>query len=179
MHIAPTTHPATLRTVRTFVMRAIRTLFTHPATIVVAIVAALFSVALTCSVIATANYAGISIADAAMVAVDTAQAGLHHVVGAFDMAASATWQAIVDGALWVGNTAQAALFGDAAAVPTTTTHGGIDIPAGVRLPEEHPLFDCRIDGDAHCGPNAQVPVPYFGGFTYMHVLQAPALTWRS
>lgn len=30
---------------------------------------------------------------------------------------------------------------------------------GETVHEEHPLFDCRVDGDQHCGPTATVPVP--------------------
>lgn len=45
--------------------------------------------------------------------------------------------------------------------------------------EDHPLFDCRIDGNRQCGPKALVPVPDSGGvLRYVPWTEAPAATWR-
>lgn len=44
--------------------------------------------------------------------------------------------------------------------------------------EDHPLFDCRVDGNDTCGPDALVPVPRSGAIVYVPWTTAPAPIWR-
>lgn len=43
--------------------------------------------------------------------------------------------------------------------------------------EDHPLFDCRIDGNRLCGPGALVPVTFGAAIVYLPWESAP-LPWR-
>ena len=51
---------------------------------------------------------------------------------------------------------------------------------GMVVHEESPFFDCRIDGDQHCGPGAAVPVPDpVHGMIYVSIFDAPwPPVWR-
>lgn len=86
---------------------------------------------------------------------------------------SATRAALVFLAL-VAVAAGAATVATAHYSATPATVVASEAPAPVSYSEEHPLFDCRIDGNRVCGPDAVVPVPVAGGVTYMHHALAPA-----
>lgn len=91
--------------------------------------------------------------------------------------------------------ARVALVGLALAGLSLATDHGTDTPApvvnaapvvawptaGERIHEEDPRFDCRVDGDRHCGPSALVPVPDpVTGMRYVSIFDAPyPPVWRA
>lgn len=94
--------------------------------------------------------------------------------------------ALVMGAVYGTTHSDAVTDPAPASVDTTTDPAPAPAPVawwptpGMRVEEDSPFFDCRIDGDRHCGPGAAVPVPDpVHGMVYVSIFDAPwPPVWR-